>query len=271
MNGDNNSMGQARASNVAYDNQPHMLTKIPNIDNPGGNCMQTTGFRIYTVKKADGNWGDGDNAVYQTMNDLLDGKLPKGIGRTDFDEETGTFIDIYDETRHSPVVNLYDSENNGRGEFVNDESYPCVDTYEWPAGDPANGDGDDNFATDASACIQLTAGYHIIGVNSDDGCIIKIGGVEIGRTGAWKGSSTENFLFNVLTAGLYSFNARTLEGGGGSEFELHEVLANGTRILLGQQDENGNFLGSPIYVPEPATVALLGFGGMTLLGIRRKR
>ena len=265
MNGDNNSMGQARASNVAYDNQPHMLTQIPNIDNPGGNCMQTPGFKIYTVKKADGNWGSGDDGAYQAMNDLLDGKLPKGIGRTDFDEETGEFIDIYEESRLSPFVNLHDSDWNGN--FGNDESYPCVDVLEQPTSNPANGDNDDNFATDASACIQLTAGYHIIGVCSDDGAIIKIGGVEIGRTGAWKGADNQNFLFNVLTAGLYSFNARNLEGGGGASFELYEILANGTMVLLGDV-ANG---GSPVYVPEPATIALLGLGGMSLLGIRRKR
>jgi hypothetical protein len=264
---DNNKMAQARFSNVQYEQNPHMYTQIKTVDNPGGNCLQTPGFRIYTVKKADGNWGGNDNEVYQSMNDLLDGKLPKGIGRTDFDPESGQFIDIYEESRLSPFVNLYDSENNSRGNFANDESYPCIDTYEWPAGDPANGDGDDHFATDASACIQLTAGYHIIGVNSDDGCIIKIGGTEIGRTGAWKGTSNESFLFNVLTAGLYSFNARNLEGGGGAAFELYEILANGSMVLLGDTEHGG----SPVYVPEPATVALLGLGGMSLLGIRRKR
>jgi hypothetical protein len=212
---------------------------VPTIGNPDGTCPQQPGFMIRTVKKADDNWGNNDNEVYQAMNDLLDGKLPKGVGR---DTGPPDFIEISEESRISRFVNLYDSGGN-RGEFVGDEPYPCVDPFTMPTADPADGDDDDNYATEASACIQLTAGYHIIAVNSDDGTIIKIGGVEIGRTGAWKGASTDNFLFNVLTPGLYSFQARNLEGGGGSALELHEVLPNGSRILLGDV-ANG---GSPVY------------------------
>ncbi len=235
---------------------------LPNVDNPDGICPQEPGFKIRTVKKADGNWGSGDDAVYQTMNDLLDNKLPKGIGRTEFDPESGEFYDIYEESRISPYVNLHDSD--GTGNFGNDESYPCVDPFEQPTANPAAGDNDDHFATEAIACIHLTAGLHIIGVNSDDGAIVKIGGVEIGRTEAWKGSSNRDFLFNVVTEGLYSFQARNLEGGGGASFELYYFLKDGTRILLGDPR------GPAVYVPEPATIALLSLGGL-LLGIRRKR
>jgi hypothetical protein len=57
------------------------------------------------------------------------------------------------------------------------------------------------------------------------------------------------------------------EQGGGSDLELYEVFSDGTRILL--NDLNGG--GSAVYVPEPATIALLGFGGLAMLRVRRKR
>jgi hypothetical protein len=56
-----------------------------------------------------------------------------------------------------------------------------------------------------------------------------------------------------------------MEGGGGASIELHEVLADGTRVLLGDVDAGA----SAVVIPEPATIALLGLGCMAL--IRRKR
>ncbi len=60
---------------------------------------------------------------------------------------------------------------------------------------------------------------------------------------------------------------------GGGSLELQEVVADLTspnglrRILLGDTARGG----SEVRIPEPATVALLGLGGLSLLGIRRKR
>lgn len=257
------SMGTVEVTNVKFEDPSTDF--YPRVDKPDGTCPQIPGFKIRSIKVGMGlAWpGSPAGAGYAAMNQLLEpgGQYPAGVDG----EEEGTRID--------QVVNLYDS--GGRGEFSGidypDVTFPGIDDWESPASDPAGGppngpDDDDNFATEVIACIQLTAGWHVIGANSDDGTIIWIGGVEIGRSGEWKGADNADFLFSVATEGLYSFKARMLEGGGGASLELHEVLPDGTRILLGDTARGG----SPVYVPEPATIALLGLGGLSLLGSRRK-
>jgi hypothetical protein len=167
-----------------------------------------------------------------------------------------------DVTIQVPVVNFKDTSN---GVFDNDMSFPGIDPFEQPAGDPAAGDDDDNFGAEVYACIYLTEGAHIVGANSDDGTIIEIGGVEVLRTEEWKGASNRDAIFMVEADGYYDLYALWMEGGGGANLELHEVLADGTRILLGDVDAGG----SPVYVPEPATIALLGLGSLAL--IRRRK
>jgi len=173
---------------------------------------------------------------------------------------------IEEGTRVDPVVNLYDS--GGRGNFSGggmEFSYPGIDTYTVDPTEPADGDDDENTATEIIACIHLSAGYHIIGINSDDGGILKIGGVEVGRAPEWKGTSDVDILFQVGAEGWYPLNVRHVEGGGGSSIELSYILQTGERILLG--DPRGPEVRT---IPEPATMLLLGLGGL-LLGIRRKR
>jgi hypothetical protein len=164
--------------------------------------------------------------------------------------------------RIDPVVNLRDT---GNGAFGDDRSFPGIDPFEFPAGDPAAGDDDNNFGTQILANVYLTEGLHILGADSDDGTILEIGGVEVGRTNEWQGTRIWDFIFDVEAEGWYSLRALTMEGGGGASIELHEVLADGTRVLLGDVDAGA----SAVVIPEPATIALLGLGCMAL--IRRKR
>jgi len=247
---DNRYLVQARLSNVAYTQNPAIVgAKTAGAPLPEA-CGDTPGFNIRSLKPevVPGNWG------YAGMADLLDGVIA-GM-------EEGTRVEQF--------VNLHDSD--GTGNFGNDQSFPGIDGFQQPTTNPAGTglfepDNDDNFATEVLACIYLKAGLHVIGANSDDGTIIDIGGVEVARTPEWKGSDNCDFLIIAPATGFYSFRARSVEGGGGSSLELTEILASGVRVLMGDV-ANG---ASPVYVPEPATIALLGFGGLAMLRVRRKR
>ena len=250
---DNGALAQARVYDVQYETNPSLVgtltfAKVPESAAKDQACSDVAGFKIRSIKSLVG-------MSYAYMDELLDTGFIMGVPGI----EEGSRID--------PVVNLRDT---GDGNFGNNRSYPGIDPFEYPAADPAAGDDDDNFATEILACVKLTAGLHIIGANSDDGTIIKIGGVEIGRTGEWKGASDVDFIFEVAKEGWYSLRARTLEGGGGASIELSEIINTPDgwkRVLLGDV-ANG---ASPVVIPEPATIALLGLGGLALLGSRKRR
>jgi hypothetical protein len=168
-------------------------------------------------------------------------------------------------TEYRRFVNLAD-DGAGRAFYAPDfpdECFPGVD--DWVPGE-TDPDGDDQFGVVVEACIELTEGIHVLGGAFDDGVLIRIGGVEIGRTNDW--NETSAWVFEAPVAGIYSLEAVGYEMGGGAFMELYEYLPNGTMILLGDV-ANG---GSPVYtIPEPATIALLGFGGLSMLRIRKKR
>jgi hypothetical protein len=236
---DDNHLAQARCWDVEYELNPSMvgelsLPTVPASADLGAPTSDVSGFKIECLKPlvTDG-WG------YDAVREIFD---------------TGTYMGLpampgSEGSRISEFVNMRDT---GNGAFsadngYPDETYPGVDPDETPAGDPAAGDDDDNHGTQITASIHLTAGLHIIGANSDDGTIIEIGGIEIGRTGEWKGASNVDFVYQVEADGYYNLRALHMEGGGGSSIELHEVLLDGTRLLLNDV-ANG---GSAVYAPAP--------------------
>ena len=255
----NNQIAQARLTDVLYDYDPGLIgsTQIPGDQvNPDTCIGDTPGFLVKVAQNPDGTSWPGDYAANYEMAEYLvknggygvdpDKVLPKQMG-----------------SGSREFINLHDS--GGRFNFDNDASFPGIDGWEKPTNDPADGDGEDQFAAVITACIELTEGLHVIGGHADDGILVRIGGVEIGRTATW--NTTDDWMFEVETAGIYDLEAIMFEGGGGADAELTYVLPTGERILLGDVAA-----GSPaVYVPEPATIALLGFGGLSLLRIRRKR
>jgi hypothetical protein len=259
------STATAKVTDVRYERASLVGAAPAIVDLPAGTVKagfsadgRENGFVIRTIKAVftDG-WGRAE------MDKLLDfgctGPLCLGAGMPVPGAEEGTRI--------SKFVNLRDTAGNGN--FGDDESFPGIDPFEQPAKDPAAGDDDNNFATEVLAVMHLTAGMHAIGVNDDDGTIVKIGGIEVGRSGEWKGVSDTNFFFRVEQEGFYTLRARHLEGGGGSALEMFEYVKNADgswkRVLMGDV-ANG---ASPVFVPEPATIALLGLGALALLRRRK--
>jgi hypothetical protein len=239
-------------SDIRYEIDPQLVGATPEFTLVPASAVKdvvpdTPGFQIHSAKPlVNQGWG------WAAADELLNTGLWMGAPVQPGSE--GIRID--------PVVNLRDT---GNGAFGNDRSYPGIDPFEFPAGDPAAGDDDNDFGTQILANVYLTAGLHMMGADSDDGTILEIGGVEVGRTNEWQGASIWDFIFEVEAEGWYSLRALTMEGGGGASIELHEILADGTRILLGDTAAGG----SPVVIPEPATIALLSLGGLALL--RRKR
>lgn len=252
----------ARVTDIAYDGAPELVGSLPTVsagsslgDEP---CSDTPGFIIRQKSRdlSQDAWG------YAQMNELLDDPslgspfpalIPEGIITT----ET---------KRIAPVVNMNDGGGGGNHN-PNDSFYgPDKMNIGGVAGGGAQGDDDDDndFATEAVACIYLTEGLHVIGSASDDGTQFEIGDASF-QTGEWKGDSSVDFLIQVEADGWYDFRARHLEGGGGAALELYERMPDGSTVLLGDV-ANG---GPAVYIPEPATIALLGLGGLSLL--RRKR
>jgi hypothetical protein len=209
--------------------------QVPASANLGAATSNVPGFLIHTLKAQ-----APDQMNFAGMNEIFDTGLWMGLPPDP--NANGTRIDVF--------VNLRDTSSNGafnEGSGYPDSSFPGIDPLEVPALDPAAGDDDNDFATEVTGSIQLTAGRHEIGANSDDGTIIVIGGVEIGRTEEFKGTSNRDYVFYVEADGFYTLRARSIERGGGAALELHEVLADGTRILLNDVAKGG----SAVFAPAP--------------------
>ena len=260
---ENSHLAQIRFSDVQYTLNPTPFVQAPVVaaEAAGPDPAKPAGFMIRSIKA---QFTEGWNI--DEANKLLDfgctGPMCIAPGMPIPGIEEGI--------RHSQFVNLYDTGSRGLFNADNgypDETFPGIDPFEMPAADTGGGDDDNQFATEVQAIIQLTAGYHMIGARHDDDIYIEIGGVEVGAVTTWDNNNTSDFLFEVAADGFYPLRVRSREGGGGAHLELHEIFADGTRILLGDVTNGG----SPVFVPEPATIALLGLGGLALIGIRRKR
>jgi hypothetical protein len=244
----NNDLVQAFFTNVEFSDNPEFVGMHLGAGQAIEQCSTVPGFQIHVAQPliSDG-WG------WAAADELLTTGTYNGLPAV-----PGT-----DVTTTVPLVNFKDT---GNGDFDNDMSFPGIDPFEQPANDPAAGDDDNNYGAEVTACIYLEPGLYKFGANSDDGTILEIGGVEVLRTEEWKGTSQRDTAWIMVDdAGYYALRALWMEGGGGSSLELQQILTDGTRILLGDVAAGG----APVFVPEPATIALLGLGSLAL--IRRRK
>jgi len=240
-------VAQVMASDVVYETRVELVGRAPAIAVvPAAGVLAaapsgTVGLQIRTTKAVyTERWGRAE------MNKLLDfgctGPICQAPGLPILGTETGERVSMY--------VNLHDSGDRGAFSAANgfpDESFPGIDAFQSPTADPAGGDEDNSFATEVTAVVYLTVGFHLFAVNDDDGTIMEVGGIEIGRSGEWKDASNTDFIFQVGQEGYYPLRARHLAGTGAAALELHEVVkvADGTwkRILLGDVSNGG----SPVF------------------------
>jgi len=236
---DNTHLSQVRAYDVTYELNPTLVGTFATIGPETALAAppsNVSGFKIRSLKSL---VTDGTFNTFAAADQLLDtgmfGGLPALPG------SQGTRID--------ELVNLRDT-GNGVFSAANgypDKSYPGIDPLEDPAADPAAGDDDNDFATEILAYIHLTPGtLYKVGANSDDGTYIVIGGVEVLRTAATKGNSNvDSNFFQVAAEGYYPLKARHFDRSGGGSIELHQILLDGTRILLNDVAHGGAAVVAP--------------------------
>ena len=267
--------GLARAvvSNVAYTQDPDWFDPgfLQAGDPLAEACSDTPGFKVWGAKMPVGwPWWDEDGVDVghdqRWWHYELGEYLARNGGFTGY--WAGDDTDYSGESSGTAIVDLVNLGDWGGRRAFTEPDYPDVpfpgveDT--WTDIDDDT-DDDNNFGIYVEACIELTEGIHVLGGAFDDGVLIRVGGVEIGRTAGW--NDTSQWIFTVPETGVYSLEAVGFEIGGGAFMELYEYLPDGTMILLGDVASGG----SAVFVPEPATIALLGFGGLSMLRIRRKR
>ena len=97
----------------------------------------------------------------------------------------------------------------------------------------------DNMAAEILTYLELPAGLHTMGVNSDDGFVVSTGvhhqdliRRSLGRFDGGRGVADTTFQFRVETPGVYPFRLVWYQGNGGAALEWFSVDEGGQKILI---------------------------------------
>jgi hypothetical protein len=136
------------------------------------------------------------------------------------------------------VLNVSKVGGTAKGNFTPDDQMPGL-----PGTGPG---GSDNSAAEALTYLVLPAGTNTIGVNSDDGFRLTLGGaapldkfaINVGQFDGGRGAADTIFQVVISQAGLYAARLLWENGGGDANVEFFTVL-NGTNKVLVNDLANG--------------------------------
>jgi hypothetical protein len=179
------------------------------------------------------------------------GTLPNTEARAEA-QLAGTLIDTFDGSPyandafpgphgglyHESVIN-WNMNAEGLGAEIGSFQAPNFPDAPIP-GIPGFDNHFDNIAAEVLAYLELPAGLHTFGVNSDDGFVLWAGydhrdalAAVLGRFDGGRGSADTIFRFNVNTPGIYPFRLLWYQGSGGANLEFFSVDADtGQKILI---------------------------------------
>lgn len=189
---------------------------------------------------------DGPGFLVRTVQARADAAIPSSLARAEA-QLAGTLIDP---ATGNPFANEAipgsnpDGSHEERGVLNYDQngspSGGFLDGEQRIPGIPGKTGHSDNFAVEILTVLELPAGYHQLGVNSDEGFRVVVGATDprdafslaVGQHDGVRQSS--DTLFSVLAeaSGFYSIRIVWFEGLGPSNLEFFSVRPDGKRILI---------------------------------------
>jgi hypothetical protein len=136
------------------------------------------------------------------------------------------------------VINVNQNGGGSGGFFTPDDQMPGV---------PGTTGSADNMGVEVFTWLDLPAGDITMGVNSDDGFKLTIGGATpadkfgtvVGSFDGGRGAADSILHFTIPQAGLYAARLLYFEGGGDSSVEWFTEKSDGTKILVNDVANGG--------------------------------
>jgi hypothetical protein len=200
----------------------------------GGVDTSASGFKLRTVQ-ANTASGTLPNTISRALAQLSGTLIDPTTGQPFVNEADLTLVGADGFFTDNNVIN-FDQDGVDHGNFTSVNGY----TEELVPGIPGTGGHTDNFAVEILAYLQLSAGVHRMGVNSDDGFVVMVGperpdalGTRLGFFDAGRGAADTIFNFFVEQEGFYPVRLVWFEGAVDANLEWFMIdVASGEKILI---------------------------------------